>query len=101
MTVCWGPLCYPAGSGLQPSPTPVEITTPNKGCNQELLLTLIQPKCSSDGMTLVLKKDLISVRERLASSPADTGNWSFCPNPGRRTNHIPLQALVFPPVEWA
>ena len=61
MTVCGGPLCYPAGSGLQPSPTPVEITTPNKGCNQELLLTLIQPKCSSDGMTLVLKKDLISV----------------------------------------
>uniref|UniRef100_A0A8C2RD47 TGFBR3/Endoglin-like N-terminal domain-containing protein n=1 Tax=Capra hircus TaxID=9925 RepID=A0A8C2RD47_CAPHI len=51
---------HSCGSGLQPSPTPVEITTPNKGCNQELLLTLIQPKCSSDGMTLVLKKDLIS-----------------------------------------
>ncbi|XP_020730609.1 endoglin isoform X1 [Odocoileus virginianus] len=51
---------HSCGSGLQPSPTPVEITTANKGCNQELLLTLIQPKCSSDGMTLVLKKDLIS-----------------------------------------
>lgn len=90
--------------GCSPLPTPVEITTPNKGCNQELLLTLIQPKCSSDGMTLVLKKDLISVRELLASSPADIGNWSFFrPNWVKLRTSITFlcKALVFPPVEWA
>ncbi|XP_032490422.1 endoglin isoform X3 [Phocoena sinus] len=48
------------GSGLQPSPTPVQTTPPKEGCNQELLLSLIQPKCSDDVMTLVLNKDLIS-----------------------------------------
>ncbi|XP_007471804.1 PREDICTED: endoglin [Lipotes vexillifer] len=48
------------GSGLQPSPTPVQTTPPKEGCNQELLLSLIQPKCSEDVMTLVLNKDLIS-----------------------------------------
>nr|XP_031533444.1 endoglin isoform X1 [Vicugna pacos] len=48
------------GSGLQPSPTPVQTIPPREGCNQELLLSLIQPKCSDDVMTLVLKKDLIS-----------------------------------------
>ncbi|XP_047624447.1 endoglin isoform X1 [Phacochoerus africanus] len=48
------------GSGPQPSPTPVQITPPGEGCNQDLLLSLIQPRCSDDVMTLVLRKDLIS-----------------------------------------
>uniref|UniRef100_A0A8D1LFG4 Endoglin n=1 Tax=Sus scrofa TaxID=9823 RepID=A0A8D1LFG4_PIG len=48
------------GSGLQPSPTTVQITPPGEGCNQDLLLSLIQPRCSDDVMTLVLRKDLIS-----------------------------------------
>ncbi|KAM5259056.1 endoglin isoform 2-T2 [Hipposideros larvatus] len=48
------------GSGLQTSPAPVQTTPPKESCNQELLMSLIQPKCSDDVMTLVLKKDLIS-----------------------------------------
>uniref|UniRef100_A0A8C3X1S2 Endoglin n=1 Tax=Catagonus wagneri TaxID=51154 RepID=A0A8C3X1S2_9CETA len=48
------------GAGLQPSPTPVQITAPGEGCNQDLLLSLIQPRCSDDVMTLVLRKELIS-----------------------------------------
>uniref|UniRef100_A0A673UGM8 Endoglin n=1 Tax=Suricata suricatta TaxID=37032 RepID=A0A673UGM8_SURSU len=53
-------LCRPAGGGLQTSPAPVQTTPPKESCNQELLLSLIQPKCSEGIMTLVLKKDLIS-----------------------------------------
>ncbi|XP_040487875.1 endoglin isoform X1 [Ursus maritimus] len=49
-----------AGRGLQTSPPPVRTTPPKESCNQELLLSLIQPKCSEDVMTVVLKKDLIS-----------------------------------------
>ncbi|XP_040338346.1 endoglin [Herpailurus yagouaroundi] len=45
---------------LQTSPAPVQTTPPKESCNQELLLSLIQPKCSEGVMTLVLKKDLIS-----------------------------------------
>ncbi|XP_025865142.2 endoglin [Vulpes vulpes] len=49
------------GGGLQTSPPPVQTTPPpTESCNQELLLSLIQPKCSEDVMTVVLKKDLIS-----------------------------------------
>uniref|UniRef100_A0A671FCS2 Endoglin n=1 Tax=Rhinolophus ferrumequinum TaxID=59479 RepID=A0A671FCS2_RHIFE len=48
------------GSGLQTSPPPVQTTPPKETCDQELLMSLIQPKCSDDIMTLVLKKDLIS-----------------------------------------
>ncbi|XP_011217942.3 endoglin isoform X3 [Ailuropoda melanoleuca] len=49
-----------AGGGLQTSPPPIRTTPPKESCNQELLLSLIQPKCSEDVMTVVLKKDLIS-----------------------------------------
>ncbi|XP_011362548.1 endoglin [Pteropus vampyrus] len=48
------------GGGLQTSPTLVQTTPPKVSCNQELLMSLMQPKCSDDIMTLVLKKDLIS-----------------------------------------
>ncbi|XP_025769629.1 endoglin [Puma concolor] len=48
------------GGELQTSPAPVQTTPPKESCNQELLLSLIQPKCSEGVMTLVLKKDLIS-----------------------------------------
>ncbi|XP_057579148.1 endoglin isoform X2 [Hippopotamus amphibius kiboko] len=48
------------GRGLQPSPTPVQTTPFKEGCNHELLLSVIQPNCSNDVMTLVLSKDLIS-----------------------------------------
>ncbi|XP_066223169.1 endoglin isoform X1 [Saccopteryx leptura] len=47
------------GGGLQTSPMPVQTTTPKEICNEELLMSLIQPKCFND-MTLVLKKNLIS-----------------------------------------
>ncbi|XP_008569082.1 PREDICTED: endoglin [Galeopterus variegatus] len=45
------------GSGLQTSPAPVQTTPPKDSCSPELLMSLIQPKCTSDAMTLVLKKD--------------------------------------------
>nr|KAF6484206.1 endoglin [Rousettus aegyptiacus] len=48
------------GSGPQTSPTPVQTTPPKESCNPALLMSLIQPKCSDDIMTLVLKKNLIS-----------------------------------------
>uniref|UniRef100_A0A673U4B2 Endoglin n=1 Tax=Suricata suricatta TaxID=37032 RepID=A0A673U4B2_SURSU len=51
---------HSCGGGLQTSPAPVQTTPPKESCNQELLLSLIQPKCSEGIMTLVLKKDLIS-----------------------------------------
>ncbi|XP_058380110.1 endoglin [Diceros bicornis minor] len=51
---------HSCGGGLQTSPVPVQTTPPKESCNQELLMSLIQPKCSDDIMTLVLKKDLIS-----------------------------------------
>lgn len=60
-------LCCPAGGGPQTSPPPVRTTPPKESCNQELLLSLIQPNCSKDVMTVVLKKDLISVREPLGT----------------------------------
>lgn len=62
-----------AGRGLQTSPPPVRTTPPKESCNQELLLSLIQPKCSEDVMTVVLKKDLISVSEPL-------GTWGAGPS---------------------
>uniref|UniRef100_G1M9D6 Endoglin n=1 Tax=Ailuropoda melanoleuca TaxID=9646 RepID=G1M9D6_AILME len=51
---------HSCGGGLQTSPPPIRTTPPKESCNQELLLSLIQPKCSEDVMTVVLKKDLIS-----------------------------------------
>ncbi|KAM9207237.1 LOW QUALITY PROTEIN: endoglin [Dugong dugon] len=47
------------GGGLQTSPAPVQTTLPKDSCNQELLMALIQPTCSNDVMTLVLKKELV------------------------------------------
>lgn len=80
MTLCLACLCYPAGSGPQTSPTPVQTTPPKESCNQELLMSLIQPKCSDDIMTLVLKKDRISVRDPFLTHPSDLGDmgrWSL------------------------
>ncbi|XP_073761813.1 endoglin isoform X2 [Callorhinus ursinus] len=51
---------HSCGGGPQTSPPPVRTTPPKESCNQELLLSLIQPNCSKDVMTVVLKKDLIS-----------------------------------------
>ncbi|XP_045878232.1 endoglin isoform X1 [Meles meles] len=51
---------HSCGGGPQTSPPPVPTTSPKESCNQELLLSLIQPKCSENVMTVVLKKDLIS-----------------------------------------
>nr|XP_045004671.1 endoglin [Jaculus jaculus] len=42
---------------LQTTPTPIPTTLPKYSCSPELLLSLIQPKCANDIMTLVLKKD--------------------------------------------
>ncbi|XP_006892676.1 PREDICTED: endoglin [Elephantulus edwardii] len=46
--------------GLQttPTPTPVQATIPKVGCNGRLLRSLLNPKCSNDSMTVVLKKEL-------------------------------------------
>ncbi|KAK1334107.1 hypothetical protein QTO34_005107 [Cnephaeus nilssonii] len=44
---------------LQTSPTPVQTTPPKESCNEGLLMTLLQPNCSDDTMTLELKKNLI------------------------------------------
>ncbi|KAF6124120.1 endoglin [Phyllostomus discolor] len=44
------------GSGLPASPTPARTTPPRESCNQNLLMTLLQPKCANGTMTLGLKK---------------------------------------------
>ncbi|KAM6169980.1 endoglin [Rhynchocyon petersi] len=48
------------GGGLQtsPTPTPVQTTPSMAGCDENLLKSLLHPKCSSDSMTVVLKKEL-------------------------------------------
>ncbi|XP_053417208.1 endoglin [Nycticebus coucang] len=48
------------GGGLQTSPAPVQTTPPKDTCSPELLMSLLQPKCANDVMTLVLKKDLVA-----------------------------------------
>lgn len=68
MTVHLARLCCPAG-GLQTSPTPVQTTPLKETCNAELLMTLLQPNCSEDTMTLELKKNLMWVRESLCLWP--------------------------------
>lgn len=45
--------------GLQTSPTPVQTTPLKETCNEELLMTLLQPNCSDNTMTLELKKNLM------------------------------------------
>lgn len=47
------------GSGLPASPTPARTTPPREMCNQNLLMTLLQPKCANGTMTLGLKKNHI------------------------------------------
>ncbi|KAF6124118.1 endoglin [Phyllostomus discolor] len=42
--------------GLPASPTPARTTPPRESCNQNLLMTLLQPKCANGTMTLGLKK---------------------------------------------
>ncbi|XP_036040514.1 endoglin [Onychomys torridus] len=44
------------GGVTQTSPAPVLTTPPKDSCNPELLLSLIQPKCGNDVMTLTLSK---------------------------------------------
>lgn len=48
---------------------PVQTTPPKEICNEELLMSLLQPNCSDDTMTLELKKNLIWVRESLPLRP--------------------------------
>nr|XP_008249251.1 endoglin [Oryctolagus cuniculus] len=45
--------------GPQTSPAPVQTTPPKNRCSPELLMSLIQLKCTGDVMSLVLKKDLV------------------------------------------
>ncbi|CAO2597903.1 Eng [Lemmus lemmus] len=45
----------------QTSPAPVLTTPPKEGCNPELLLSLIQPKCGNDLMTLELSKKHVQI----------------------------------------
>uniref|UniRef100_A0A8C0ZYA1 Endoglin n=1 Tax=Castor canadensis TaxID=51338 RepID=A0A8C0ZYA1_CASCN len=51
------------GGGLQTSPAPALTTPPKTSCSPNLLLSLIQPKCADDVMTLVLKKDLLQAMQ--------------------------------------
>uniref|UniRef100_A0A8C0YZZ3 Endoglin n=1 Tax=Canis lupus familiaris TaxID=9615 RepID=A0A8C0YZZ3_CANLF len=75
------------GGGLQTSPPPVQTTPPpTESCNQELLLSLIQPKCSEDVMTVVLKKDLISVVVNLF--PSSSLQW-------KKVHCINMESLSF------
>ncbi|ELW62014.1 endoglin [Tupaia chinensis] len=48
------------GHQLQTSPAPVPTTPSKASCNPELLMSLLEPKCANDFMTLVLKKDLVA-----------------------------------------
>uniref|UniRef100_H0WXQ9 Endoglin n=1 Tax=Otolemur garnettii TaxID=30611 RepID=H0WXQ9_OTOGA len=48
------------GGGLQTSPAPVQTTPPKDTCSPGLLMSLLQPQCANDVMTLVLKKDLVA-----------------------------------------
>ncbi|KAM5332137.1 endoglin [Glossophaga mutica] len=47
------------GSGPPTSPTPAGTTPPRESCNQNLLMTLLQPTCTNGTMTLGLKKSHI------------------------------------------
>lgn len=76
-TVQPAPLCYPTGSGLPASPTPARTTPPREICNQNLLMTLLQPKCANGTMTLGLKKNHILVREPLPLWPGPTWASGF------------------------
>lgn len=51
---------HSCGGRLQTTPAPVQ-TTPAKElmCNEELLLSLLEPKCTQENMTLILNKELI------------------------------------------
>ncbi|XP_058158853.1 endoglin [Dasypus novemcinctus] len=48
------------GSGPQTSPAPVQTTPPKDRCSPVLLLSLIQPTCANDVMTVVVKKEIVS-----------------------------------------
>ncbi|XP_037351234.1 endoglin [Talpa occidentalis] len=50
---------HSCGGALATSPTPVQTTPPRETCDQKLLLSLIQPRCSDDAMTLELNKYFI------------------------------------------
>ncbi|XP_049630107.1 endoglin [Suncus etruscus] len=53
-------LAHSCGGRLQTTSAPVQTTLAKElMCNQELLLSLLQPTCTQDAMTLVLKKELI------------------------------------------
>lgn len=45
------------GGALQTSPAPVVTTPPKDTCSPVLLMSLIQPKCGNDVMTLALNKE--------------------------------------------
>lgn len=45
--------------GPQTSPAPEPTTPPKNTCSPELLMSLLQLRCTDDVMTLVLKKDLV------------------------------------------
>ncbi|KAK7802724.1 hypothetical protein U0070_007167 [Myodes glareolus] len=49
------------GARPQTSPAPVLTTPPKQGCNPELLLSLIQPTCGNDLMTLELSKKHVQI----------------------------------------
>ncbi|XP_077001867.1 endoglin [Tamandua tetradactyla] len=48
------------GSGPQTSPAPVQTAPPTDGCSQVMLMSLIQPTCVNDIMTVEIKKDIVS-----------------------------------------
>ncbi|XP_072488620.1 endoglin [Notamacropus eugenii] len=54
----WAPSCAPK---VETSPSPVLTTPPIMTCYLPLLTSLLLPQCSPDSMTLVLKKEFITV----------------------------------------
>ncbi|KAG8512786.1 Endoglin [Galemys pyrenaicus] len=62
------PLCGPAGGAPATSPAPAQTSPPRQTCDQMLLLSLIQPRCSDDAMTLELSKDFVTTLRCAISS---------------------------------
>uniref|UniRef100_A0A8C6QYV9 Endoglin n=1 Tax=Nannospalax galili TaxID=1026970 RepID=A0A8C6QYV9_NANGA len=47
------------GGGLKTSPAPIPTTPPKDRCSPELLMSLIEPTCANDLLTLALRKELV------------------------------------------
>ncbi|XP_012657850.1 endoglin [Otolemur garnettii] len=94
------------GGGLQTSPAPVQTTPPKDTCSPGLLMSLLQPQCANDVMTLVLKKDLVAKKVQCVNVDSLSFQLGFYLSPHflQTSNTIELgqqgfvQVSVFPPI---